>query len=115
MMLRTVRSGRRRTPSIIWCSATWKMPVCVASAIIERISSSLTARAVFLVRMPSTRTTSSVEPCSTHTSGALRIATISMGARAREAIASGLVSAQRFGTSSPMMSDRKVTPTTTMA
>ena len=29
MMLRTVRSGRRSTPSIIWCSATWNMPVCV--------------------------------------------------------------------------------------
>src|SRR5687767_6583924 len=31
----------------------------------------------------------------------------------REARASGLVSAQRFGTSSPTMSERKVTPTTT--
>ena len=78
----------------------------------ERISSSLTARLV-VVRMPRARATSSVEPCSTQTKGLLKIASASISGARREAIASGLVSAQRFGTSSPTMSERKVTPTTT--
>jgi hypothetical protein len=90
------------------------MPVCAPSAIIERISSSLTARAVFFGSL-SRLTTSSVAVRSTQTSGALRNATISIGRASAAAMASGFVSAQRFGTSSPTTTERNVTPTTTIA
>ena len=69
------------------------------------MSSSVTP-CLALLRMPSRRSTRSVDFCNNHTSGALTRATICIGGASAMAIDSGCPRAQRLGTSSPMIRDR---------
>lgn len=105
MIARMDRSPKRMTPAISSFSSGSRMPVLVPSAMIARISSSVTdwSRSFF---SRSTVRRSRLERSSTKTTGAATLATSVMAGATRAATASGLPRAICFGTSSPTISDR---------
>ncbi len=102
---RTERSPSRITRAIIRRSCGSTTPAVSASAIMARISSSVTTCPASLPR-PRSRSTRVEETSSSHTAGAAIRATVVIGPATSEATRSGLASAICFGTSSPTISDR---------
>ncbi len=100
-----VRSARRMTPPIISFSSASSTPALSASAMMVRTSSSLTPS---LVRplLPIIRSTALPDASSSQTSGDATFDRSIIAGATRQAIRSGSPSANCFGTSSPMISDR---------
>ena len=105
MIARTARSAMCMTPSIISCSIGLTMPASAPSSRSALISSSVT-RDARVSPTPNNRSTALVEPRKSETNGDPSRATTVMGAATRLATPSGLVNANRFGTSSPITSER---------